>query len=312
MTLELVDYSRTNDDNWDKLAAAIKAAGKVGVGRYCVDDLAPNGRGISAPEYAAYVAEDLSTFLYWESSEGWMLGGYNTGIAAAKNAQKNIAAAGMPLDTAVYFACDFDATPEQQAQIDDTLRGCASVMGLPRTKIYGGFYVVKRCMENGTASGACQTTAWSGGQVYEGACLLQYSYNAFIDNTNCDLVRAFTEDYGQVGYTKPVVTTTPAPYPKPELPDWYARVKDQEHPSAADWNGTRWYPERANVKALKETYVYVRPDTKSPHAGPPTPEGTKVGVDWKGEIDGKLWSMGDDGYRPLSQYDPQLKLPEAR
>jgi hypothetical protein len=119
----------------------------------------------------------------------------------------------------VYFACDFDATPGQQAAIDDCLRGCASVLGIERTGIYGGYWIVSRCAANGTAKWFAQTSAWSGGQWFAGNHLEQYDYNVYINNTNVDAVRAMQANYGQASaFVAPVPAPKPTPAPKPKPP----------------------------------------------------------------------------------------------
>lgn len=214
MALEGVDYSKTANADWATLAGALKANGKRFAWRYCVNDLAPNGRGVSAAEYAALRAAGIDVGVYWESTEGWMLGGFAAGQAAAKNAQQNIVAAGMPQAIPVYFAADFDATPGQQAAIDDCLRGAASVLGAGRVGIYGGFWVVSRCAQNKTAAWFCQTSAWSGGQWFSGNHLEQYAYNTYFAGTNCDLVRAKQDAYGQASRFE---GGAPQPAPKPMI-----------------------------------------------------------------------------------------------
>lgn len=201
--IEGVDYSRTANSDWVALAATLKANGKKFVGRYAVNDQSPTGRGITASEYAAMVAAGIDVYLYWESSEGWMLDGYAAGAQAAVNAQQNINRAGMPHDTPVYFACDFDAAPSQQWAIDKCLEGAASVLGFDRVGIYGGYHVIHRCHENGTAKWFSQTSAWSGGMLHPAAHIYQYEYNQYFAGTNCDLNRAYAENFGQAIPPKP-------------------------------------------------------------------------------------------------------------
>lgn len=222
--IEGVDFSRGGIPS----AASLRAEGKHFKGRYAVSDKSPDGRGYTASEYKQDVADGFDMFLFWEGQESGMLGGFAAGVAAAQNAQGNIELALMPPTIPVYFACDFDATPEQQAAIDDYLRGCASVIGLPRTKIYGGFWVVSRCIANGTASGSCQTSAWSGGQWFAGNDLEQYGYNLIIDGVNCDAVRALKDNYGQASKfvaQPPHPDPVPEPAPKPKPPTTVPGIK---------------------------------------------------------------------------------------
>lgn len=195
------DYSSTGHGDWAALAAAMRAVkgnvGEIPVGRYAVNDKAPSGRGISAAEYRALAAAGFGVFVFWESSEGWMLGGFPAGVLAAENAHANLLEAGMPERMPIIFACDFDATPAQQAAIEDCLRGCASVIGRERTGLYAGYYPLQRAMQNGTATWFVQTSAWSAGMILPGIHALQYEYNQWVGGTNMDLIRTYQDNYGQ-------------------------------------------------------------------------------------------------------------------
>lgn len=211
MVREGVDYSRTGTADWDALAAAIKANGKTFVGRYAVNDKSPSFRGITAEEYQSLRAAGLDVFLYWQTTTNWMLNGYAAGVSGAINAQQNIVAAGIPADTPVYFACDFDATESDQDLIDECLRGAASVLGFERVGLYGGRWPITRAMQNRSARWFCQTTAWSGGVIVPGIHLYQYEYNQWYGGTNCDDVRAYQENFGQASYEGDAEPVKPAP-----------------------------------------------------------------------------------------------------
>lgn len=214
MTIEGVDYSRTPHAGSPSVAA-LTAAGKHFVGRYAVNDKSPNGRGITAEEYQRMRAGGIDVFLYWESHEAWMLDGFPAGVVAAVNAENNIREAGMPVNIPVYFACDFDAAPGDQAAIDECLRGCASVLGADRVGLYAGYFPLLRAMQNGSAKWLCQTLAWSGGNLLPQAHLYQYDTQGnYIDGTDVDLVRAYTDNYGQASkFEVPPEPTHPVPDP---------------------------------------------------------------------------------------------------
>jgi hypothetical protein len=201
MAIEGVDYSRTAHSNSPSVAA-LNAMGKNFAGRYAVNDKSPSGRGITAAEYQRLAAGGIDVFLYWEGVAAWMLDGGYAGVLAARNAQANIAAAGMPPETPVYFAHDIDPQPIHFGLVNDCLAGAASVVGAERVGIYGGWLLMEHCAQVGNARWFCQTRAWEYGHgLHPAAHLYQYGFNAWIDNTNCDLVRAMTENYGQASPT---------------------------------------------------------------------------------------------------------------
>lgn len=211
-----VDYSRTPDSNWEGIAAALKAGGKSFVWRYAVSDLAPAGRGISAPEYHALRSAGLDVGLYWEGAESWMLGGFTAGQNAARNAEACIAQAGMPAAIPIYFAHDIDPSPAHWAAIDACLNGAAAVIGWERVGVYGGWALIDYMASGGTVKLLCQTSAWEYGRgLHPAATLYQFAYNQYFNGVNCDLVRAVKPAFGQASLYEPKPQPAPTPKPSP-------------------------------------------------------------------------------------------------
>lgn len=179
--------------------AQVKAAGYSFVMRYLASNA---GKRITAAQVADYRNNGLGIGLVFEdyanpaqnnpSQPAKVCGVIDAGIALS---QAN--ALGFPSDRPIYFAVDYDAPESAQPWIDDYLRGVASVIGANRVGVYGGFYIVKRCMENGTAKWGWQTVAWSGGQLYSGAHLYQNGNSAL--NGGADVNEAKKTDFGQWG-----------------------------------------------------------------------------------------------------------------
>lgn len=222
---EGVDYSRTANGDWRGLAETLVAAGKHFVVRYAVSDRSPTGRGITAAEYAAMRDAGLDVGLYWEGTESWMLGGYTAGVSAAQNAQANIVAAGMPPTMPIYFAHDIDPQPMHFDEIDACLRGCASVVGWERVGVYGGWLLMDYMAKGGTVQWLAQTSAWEYGRgVHPKVAIYQYAYNQYFYGTNCDLVRALREDWGQAAsFLIPPVVVVPDPPPVPQPASIYPK-----------------------------------------------------------------------------------------
>jgi hypothetical protein len=269
-----VDYSSTGNADWHGLAQTLKANGKTFVGRYAVNDLSPFGRGIGWNEAQAMKDEGVGVFLYWEGHESWMLGGYDAGVAAAKNAEANRVAAGIDELIPIYFAHDIDPERQHFAAIDACLNGCASVIGWDRVGVYGGWLLIDYMAGGGTVKWLCQTSAWEYGRgIHPAAKLYQYAYNQFFYGTNCDLVQAQVENFGQTGFTPP-------PPPKPERPK--ARpVPDailQGH-DYVDPKGTKWRAIRRKVKVDPGTKFYAYGSTNAPEVRDPAgPDGMVVDV----------------------------------
>lgn len=199
--------------------AAIAAAGYGFVVRYLTTG-GPGlpGKLLTLPEYADLQSHGVAIAVNWETSADRMKTGHGAGVSDAQAADVVVRALGHPSDRPIYFSADFDATPADQAEIDDYLRGVASVIGLSRAGVYGGYYVVKRCLDNHTATWAWQTMAWSGGQVDPRAHLVQRIGYVTVGGVQCDVNEAMQADFGQHLGSAP--TPTPPFTPGPDsIPD---------------------------------------------------------------------------------------------
>lgn len=206
VSIEGVDYSYARPT-----AAAIKAADKKFAVRYITTPGAGN-KGISQSEFDALHAAGIQVVVVYEGGAGDMKKGKAQGVADAKAAAANLRGiVGLNDNLPVYFACDFDATPGDQTAINAYLDGAASVLGLNRVGIYGGYYPVKRAAAAKKATWLWQTYAWSGGQILDGIHLYQYKNGVKLGTGTVDLCRALKTEYGQHGVAAPA----PAPAPKP-------------------------------------------------------------------------------------------------
>lgn len=205
MATEGIDYSWARPGG-----AAIKAAGKKFVVRYLYED-GLGGKGLDAGELADLLANGLELCLVYQQGTDTLKQGRSMGIAHAQAAQREINRLGLPAKSVVYFAADWDASPADQAVIDDYLRGAASVIGIERTGIYGKADVMQRCMQNKSATWFWQTYAWSRGRVQEGIHLYQY-LNGQNLNGAVDYNRTSLDNYGQVSKAGSInVPSQPAP-----------------------------------------------------------------------------------------------------
>lgn len=219
VSIEGVDYSYARPS-----ISGLKSAGKHFAVRY----ITPPGngnKGISQAEFDALHKEGIEVVAVWEGAAGDMKKGHAQGVADAKAAEAGLKAiVGLNDNLPVYFGCDWDATPGDQTAINAYLDGAASVLGLDRVGIYGGYYPVKRAKDAKKATWLWQTYAWSGGQVLAGIHLYQYKNGVALANGTVDLCRALQTEYGQHGVVKPTpapapaVKPAPAPAPAPATP----------------------------------------------------------------------------------------------
>jgi hypothetical protein len=172
---------------------SLKAAGKAFVCRYLATDAS---KSLTAAEAKALAAVGISSVVVWETTAKRALDGKGAGAADAKAAVAQATACGMPSSRPIYFAVDFDATAGQQTAISAYFDGAASVLGLDRVGIYGGYYPVKRTLDAGKATWAWQTVAWSGGK-WDVRAVIRQGAQATIGGVSCDRNTALTADYGQ-------------------------------------------------------------------------------------------------------------------
>ena len=105
----------------------------------CVAPGGVRGRLLTAAEYGDLQAHGIAIVFNWETTAGRMLGGYSAGNTDAAIADQVARALGHPADRPVYFSCDFDAAPGDQAVIGSYLTRVAAVIGSDRTGVYGSY-----------------------------------------------------------------------------------------------------------------------------------------------------------------------------
>jgi MYXO-CTERM domain-containing protein len=185
-----VDYS------WYRPApSSLVADGYQFVCRYSSNDT--TGKNLSASEAQSLEAAGLDIVLNWEDGAENSLSGYNQGVTDATTANQEGAADGQPSTRPIYFSVDFDADSSQLATIQAYFQGVASVIGLSRTGVYGGYYIVNALFNAGTVTWAWQTYAWSSGQWDSRAQLRQIQNG--LAGGEMDEDEAMVADYGQWG-----------------------------------------------------------------------------------------------------------------
>jgi peptidoglycan hydrolase-like protein with peptidoglycan-binding domain len=202
---EGIDYSYHHALDLD----ALRAAGVTFAMRYLSHDGTKN---LSASEAQLLGASGIDVGVVWESTARRALdGGHAGGASDAATASELATACGMPQGRPIYFAVDFDAGDADKPKIADYLRGAAQVLGEGAVGVYGGYWVVKYCLDESVAAFGWQTYAWSGGQRDPRAHLYQRLNGVSIGGIACDRDTAFATDFGQWRPHSPA----PPPFPYP-------------------------------------------------------------------------------------------------
>lgn len=170
--------------------ASLKAAGKRFAARYSSTD---PSKDLTRAEADGLAAEDIASVLVRESTANRAGAGRAAGITDAQAALKTAAACGMPPMRPLYFAVDYDAAP---TAVVPYFQGVASMIGLARTGVYGGYDVVRYLLDHGLATWAWQTRAWSEGR-WDPRAQIRQGATQTIGGVSCDLNTATTADYGQ-------------------------------------------------------------------------------------------------------------------
>jgi hypothetical protein len=173
-------------------------------------------KDLSKPELDAALAAGLAVGVVWETTATRMLSGWNGGVTDAAESDKRCKSLGIT-GIPVYFACDWDAEETQQGAINSYLDGAASVIGRPRTGMYGGYWPLKRAFDAGKMTYGWQTYAWSGGNWDSRAQLRQVQNGVTVCGQECDWNESHANDFGQ--WPRPGAKP-PAPQPVPPAPNW--------------------------------------------------------------------------------------------
>lgn len=193
MVLEGVDYS-----SGTMSSATVKANGLAFVCRYV--STPGKAKNLTAAEVADFMGSGIGIVVVFEQGADNSLGGSAQGVADATIADSQVSALGLG-GCPIYFAVDFDASMAQMPTIAAYLQGAASVLGLERTGVYGGYPTVKYAFDNGLVTYGWQTRAWSSGHIEVRDHIYQYQNDVTIGGVQVDRNRTISSDtdYGQVG-----------------------------------------------------------------------------------------------------------------
>jgi peptidoglycan hydrolase-like protein with peptidoglycan-binding domain len=224
---------------------AFRAAGVTFAMRYLSHD---DGKNLHRGEADRLSGAGIDVGVVWETTPRRPLSGFDAGVEDARNASTQAARCGMPPGRPIFFAVDYDAPDGDKPTIANYLTGAASVLGgAGSVGVYGGYWVVKYCLDRQVARYAWQTRAWSGGQRDPRAHLYQHTIDVRIGGVACDLNTGYPADFGQ-WRSRAAPAAPPFPYP---AADYLATPREDVHcHSGADPREraivTRWQLKMAN------------------------------------------------------------------
>lgn len=197
---------------------ALQNAGVRFVCRYLSHDT--TGKNLDRAEAEAYSAAGIDIVVVWESTANRALDGHAAGAQDARDALAQAMACGMPPGRPVFFAVDFDATGQTGA-VNTYLDGAASVLGVDRVGVYGGYAAVHSALNGSHAKWSWQTYGWSGGNWDPRNHIEQYSNDHIIGGVGLDYDRAMKSDFGQWR-----VGASPSPQPQEDDDMPYGQLAD--------------------------------------------------------------------------------------
>lgn len=219
-------------------ASAVKAAGHMGAVRY-VSDRRPGaawmrGKPVTAAETRDYKANGLAIASVYQFGRAETADWKRGALGAAAHAPKAMAlhtAAGGPTGRPIYVAIDDNPTIEQfNNQINPylTAMGAAFSAAGYQLGVYGNYYTIAWCLEDGIGSYFWQHDWGSRGKVHPRANLHQVAgQQATIQGVQVDINNVYASDWGQwtPGQPSPLTNLTPG--------DWSALLQGSSQLSSS-------------------------------------------------------------------------------
>lgn len=168
---------------------------------------------LTLSEAAWLTVTSLDIVSGFESTRGRADSDEFSGIVDAELAAAAALKVGMPPGRPIYFAVDIDASPAQLVNVANYFRGVAAHIGLAATGVYGGYRTLAYLHSRGLVRWMWQTYAWSGGKVYPGTHIYQYSNGHKVGSASVDYDRALRPDFGQWRVSSTFVPPPPITFP---------------------------------------------------------------------------------------------------
>lgn len=223
-------------------ARAVKAAGHLGAVRY-VSERRPGaewmkGKPVTLAETQDYKANGLAVASVYQFGKGETSDWRRGAVGAATHAPQAIAlhaAAGGPTGRPIYVAIDDNPTLDQfNSLINPYLKAMGVALNAAgyQLGVYGNYYTIAWCLEDGIGSYFWQHDWGSRGQIHSRANLHQVAgKQASIEGVQVDINNVYTADWGQ--WTPGLGTTTANMTPG----DWATLLSGSSQLSSSRWLG---------------------------------------------------------------------------
>jgi hypothetical protein len=129
---------------------------------------------LAREEAEAISAAGLHILSVFETAAHRAAGGAAAGQADGAAAYREAESIGQPAGSAIYFAVDCQARPEEFDEIEAYLRAAAAQIPGYETGVYGSYAVIEGMADRGACKHYWQTYAWSRGRKSARANIYQY------------------------------------------------------------------------------------------------------------------------------------------
>lgn len=176
-------------------AKALAAEGFAFACRYLVPERY-SWKRLTKAEAEAISEAGLNIVCVFETTASRASGGAAAGQADGKEALKEARLIGQPEGSAIYFAVDYDAQPDDYTAIEAYLRAAATELDGYGVGVYGSYAVIEAMTKRGACKHFWQTYAWSRGQKSAKMNIYQYKNGQTVAGVSLDL----NESYGAEGW----------------------------------------------------------------------------------------------------------------
>lgn len=176
-------------------ARMLAAAGNRFAARYLVPPTYAWKR-LTRSEAEAISKAGMQIVSVFETSANRPAGGAASGRADGAAAYREALEIGQPIGSAIYYAVDYDAAPQDYEAIEAYLLAAASQTPGYAAGVYGSFAVVEEMAKRRACVHFWQTYAWSHGKRSDHANLYQHRNNVQVAGILVDLNESFGNEGG--------------------------------------------------------------------------------------------------------------------